>query len=205
MSIDAKKVLVGAPDQSSTTGAVNVAPLGTTLPTDAAAALSGFTPCGYVSEDGVSLAQDYSTNDIKDWSRSTVRSLLDEFTGEVSWTFIQTGYDELCAIFGADHVTRVLADATHGERIDVKIGAHLAEPKCFVFNMKDGDARVRVVLPNAQPVPDGDLTFKANEPISWGCKLTCNADEDGESIYVYTDDGVKASASTTTTTTTTGA
>ena len=38
MAIDAKKVLVGAPNQSSTTGAVNVAPLGTALPTDAKSA-----------------------------------------------------------------------------------------------------------------------------------------------------------------------
>jgi len=192
MAIDAKKVLVGAPDQSSTTGAVNIAPIGTSLPTDATSTLTGFTACGYVSEDGVTLSQNYSTNNIKDWSRATVRTLLDEFTGEITFKFIQTGYDELCAIFGDDHVSQ------DNGKLTVEIGAHLAEPQCFAFNMKDGDAKVRIVLPNAQATPDGDISFVANEPISWGVRLTCNADEDGESIYIYTDPG-------TTTTTTTGA
>lgn len=190
MAIDAKKVLVGAPDQTATTGAVNVAAIGATLPTDAKAALEGFTAAGYVSEDGVTLTQDYSTTNIPDWSRNTVRTLLEEFTGEVEFTFIQTGYEELCAIFGSDHVTKTEASADHGEQLRVSLGAHLAPAGCYVFNMKDGDARVRVVLPNAQPVPNGDLNFVANQPISWGCRLNCNADENGECIYIYTDDGV---------------
>ena len=200
MAIDAKKVLVGAPNQSNTVGAVNIAPIGTTLPTDATTALNGaFEKCGYVSEDGVSLSQNYNTVDIKDWSRKTVRTLLNEFTGQISLKFIQTGYEELCAIFGAENVIKTAATASAGEKLAVKIGAHLPSPKCFVFNMKDGDAKVRIVVPNAQVVPDGDLVFVANDPITWGCKLTCNADADGESIYIYTDDG------TPTTTTTTGA
>jgi len=191
MAIDAKKVLVGAPDQSSATGAVNRAALGTTLPTDAKSALDGsYTPAGYVSEDGASLAQDYSTNDIKDWSRSTVRTLLEEFTGEITFTFIQTGYDELCAIFGDDYVTQ------SGDLIKVSLGAHLAPAGVYVLNMKDGDTRIRVIAPNAQPVPDGDLTFVANEPISWGCKLSCNADENGECIYVLVEETTPSSSGT---------
>lgn len=190
MAIDATKVLVGAPDQSATTGAVNVAPMTAELPTSAVSELTGFTPCGYVSEDGVTLTQDYSTNDLKDWSLGTVRSLLDEFTGEISFAFIQTGYDELCAIFGDDNVSLTEANATHGTQLKVSIGAHLADPAKYVFNMKDGDAKIRIVLPNAQAVPDGDITFVANAPINWGVKLTCNADAAGQSIYIYTDDGV---------------
>ena len=189
MAIDAKKVLVGAPSQSSTTGAVNVAPLGTALPTDASSALSAaFTKTGYVSEDGATLTQDYSTNDIKDWSRTTVRTLLDEFTGEITFTFIQTGYDELCAIFGSDHVPQ------SGDIIKVSLGAHLAPAGVYVLNMKDGDNRIRVIAPNAQPVPDGDLTFVANEPVSWGCKLSCNADADGECIYILVEEVTPSSS-----------
>jgi len=189
MAIDAKKVLVGAPYQPSTTGAVNRAPLGTALPTDASTALSGsYTSAGYVSEDGATLTQDYTTNDIKDWSRTTVRTLLDEFTGEITFTFIQTGYEELCAIFGSDHVSQ------SGDLITVSLGAHLAPAGVFVLNMKDGDTRIRVIAPNAQPVPEGDLTFVANEPISWGCKLSCNADADGECIYIKVEDTTPSSS-----------
>lgn len=191
MAIDAKKVLVGAPDQSSTTGAVNYADTTATMPTDATTALgSAWTPCGYVSEDGMTVSTNYGTTQIKDWSKSTVRTLLDEFTGEVTFAFIQTDYESLCAIFGADNVTRTQASSSHGEQLTVKIGAHLAPAKAYAFNMKDGDARVRVVLPNATPVLNGDLTFVAGEPINWAVRLTCDADANGESIYIHTDDGV---------------
>ena len=89
MAIDPKKVLVGAPDQSPTTGAVNYADTSATRPTSAVSTLTGFTPCGYVSEDGLTLSTDYGTTTIKDWSKSTVRTLLDEFSGTVSFSFIQ--------------------------------------------------------------------------------------------------------------------
>lgn len=181
MAIDAKKILIGAPDQSSTTGAVNYAATTATLPTDATSALSDFTSCGYVSEDGVTLTPTFNTTNIKDWSRATVRTLLEEFTGEVTFGFIQTDYESLCAIFGSDHVTQ------SGDAIAIKMGAHMAPAKAFAFNMKDGDAKVRIVLPNAQAVIDGDITFVANQPINWGVKLTCGADEYGESIYIYVD------------------
>lgn len=191
MAIDAKKVLVGAPDQSATTGAVNYAATTATLPTDATSTLgNGFTSCGYVSEEGLTISTDYGTVPIKDWSKSTIRTLLDEFTGEVTFSFIQTDYESLCAIFGAEYVTKTNATSSHGEQITVKIGAHLATPKAYVFNMKDGDARVRVVLPNATPKLNGDLTFVAGEAINWAVLLDCGADASGESIYIYTDDGV---------------
>ena len=191
MAIDAKKVLVGAPDQSPTTGAVNYADTTATLPTDATSVLgNAFSKCGYVSSDGVTIAASYSTTDLKDWSLSTVRTLLDEFTGEVTFSFIQTDYESLCAIFGDDNVERTAATAQHGEQIRVKIGAHMAPAKAYVFNMKDGDARVRVYLPNAQALLDGDLTFVAGDPITWSVRLECSADANGESIYIFTDDGV---------------
>ena len=191
MAIDATKVLVGAPDQSATVGAVNYAPTNTTLPTDASSALGqGFTKCGYVSEDGLVISTDYGTKQIKDWSKSTVRTLLDEFTGEVTFSFIQTDYESLCAIFGSENVVKTNATSTQGTRITVKIGAHIAGAKAYVFNMKDGNAKVRVVLPNATPTLNGDLTFNAGDAINWSVKLTCGADVNGESIYIYTDDGV---------------
>ena len=191
MAVDSKKIIIGAPDQA-TTGAVAYAELGTTLPTTATETLSGWTDGGYVSEDGVSVTPSFSTTDIKDWSRATVRTLLDEFTGEVKFAFIQTDYDSLVGIFGEDNV------AQSGTALSVKIGARMAPAKAWCFSMKDGDARARIVLPNAQPVVDGDLTFVANEPITWSVSLKCAADENGDAIIILADEG-------TTTTTTTGA
>jgi len=198
MALDSKKIIIGAPDQS-TTGAVSFADTSATMPTTAIATLSGeWDDGGYVSEDGVAVTPSFSTTDIKDWSRNSVRTLLDEFTGEVKFAFIQTDYDSLVAIFGSASVSKTDATAGHGEQITVKMGARMAPAKAWCFSMKDGDARARIVLPNAQPVIDGDLTFVANEPIKWSVSLKCNADSNGDSIIILTDDGE-------TTTTTTGA
>lgn len=194
MGINAKNILIGAPDQSATTGAVCYGDMNSDkLPTDAVSQLdASFKSGGYVSDAGVSITPEYSTTDIKDWSRNTVRTLLQEFNGEVSFAFIQTDYDTLVAVFGEDAVELTPANGQHGAQVTVKMGAHMAKARSYVFNMKDGDARVRVVLPNAQPVFDGSLTFAADAPISWSVKLKCSADADGEAIYIYTDDGEKA-------------
>ena len=197
MAVDSKKILIGAPDQS-TTGAVAFAEVGTSLPSTAIDTLGGaWTDSGYVSQDGVSVTPTYSTTDIKDWSRATVRTLLDEFTGEVKFAYIQTDYASLVALFGEDNVTKTDAAAGHGEQIKVKMGPRMAPAKAWCFSMKDGDARVRIVLPNAQPVLDGDLTFVASEPITWGVLLKCGVDANGDAIIILADDGA--------TTTTTGA
>lgn len=191
MAVDAKSVLVGAPEQA-VTGAVNFAAIGTALPTDATSALTGFTDAGYVSQDGLTLTPDYSTTDINDWSGAVVRTLLESFTGEISWTFIQTSENELKALLGEDNVTVTAANTTHGKQLAIAMGAELAPERSYAFKMKDGDAKVLIVCPNAQIIPDGDITFVANDAISWGCKLSCHPDASGKSIYIYTDDGVKS-------------
>ena len=189
MAVDAKSVLVGAPDQA-VTGAVNYAAIGTTLPTSAGAALTGFTDAGYVSQDGLTLTPEYSTTDINDWSGATVRTILETFTGEISWTFIQTSEAELKALIGEDNVTVTPATVSHGTQLAISMGAELAPERSYAFKMKDGDAKVLIVAPNAQIIPDGDISFVANDAISWGCKLSCHPDATGKSIYIYTDDGV---------------
>lgn len=189
---DAKKVLVGAPEQSGVSGAVARAPLGTTIPETARDTLDAltFVRGGYVSSDGVTVTPDLSTTSITDWSGSEVRKLLESFAGTIAFEFIQTGADEATLIFGEDNVEVTAATATHGEQVKIKIGAHLPEAGVWVFSMKDGDALVKVVAPNAQPTTVNELGLVANDAIKYGTELSCYPDADGESIYILTDDGV---------------
>lgn len=193
MAVDNTKIIIGAPDQA-TTGAVAFADLDAELPTTATSQLDSgtWTDGGYVSENGVTVTPTFSTTDIKDWSRASVRTLLNDFIGEVKFAFIQTDYDSLVGIFGEDYVSQ------NGDGITVKIGARMAPAKAWCFSMKDGDQRARIVLPNAQPVIDGDISFVANAPITWGVSLKCSADENGDAIIIITDEEAE-------TTTTTGA
>ena len=60
--------------------------------------------------------------------------------------------------------------------------------------MKDGDARMVIVVPKGQVTENGETSFVSNGAVSWPVTLSCYPDESGKSIYVYTDDGEVESA-----------
>lgn len=188
-------VRVGAPDQL-TTGAIKHAPIGTTLPTLSSITASGvaldseFEGNEYVSEDGLTLSPSISTTDIKDWSGATVRKVLETFDGTLSWTMISTNAGALGVAFGAEHVTTSAATSAHGTQVMVELGAYLPEAQSWVFLMKDGNARIVVIVPNGQVTEVGEVTFAANAAIGWNVTLSTYPDESGNSIYILTDDGV---------------
>ena len=179
-------VRVGAPDQK-VTGAIKHAPVGTALPdltdiTKAAVTLNtAFTGDEYVSEDGLTLSPSRSTTEIKDWSGSTVRKVLESFDGTLAWTMIA---------FGADHVTTAAATTTHGAQVKAALGAYLPEEQAWVFLMKDGDARIVIAVPDGQITEVGEVTFASNNAVGWNVTLSCYPDAAGNSIYIMTDDGV---------------
>lgn len=190
MAVDATKVLIGAPDQVGT-GAILSAPLGTVLPTNARMpVLPAFVGSGYVSQDGVALTPEYSTTDIIDWSGAVVRRLLESFNGTIAWSHIQWDADSLRNAFGSDNVTVTAKSAVAGEQIAVKIGAHLPDPKSWVFKMKDGKSLIRIVVPNGQVTSVDEMVFNKQNAIPLPVSLACYPDANGESIYIYTDDGV---------------
>ena len=196
-------VRVGAPDQK-TTGAILHAPIGTTLPTlssitKAAVTIDqAFTGNEHVSEDGLTLAPSVSTTDIKDWSGATVRKVLESFDGTLSWTMISTNAGAMGVAFGASHVTTSAATATHGAQTRTELGAHLPDSQSWVFLMKDGDARIVIVVPNGQVTEVGEVTFASNSAVGWQVTLSTYPDAYGECIYIMTDDGVVTSSSSTT-------
>ena len=190
-----KDVRVGAPEQN-VTGAIKRAPVGTTLPTLSSISSSGVTLDAafkgnfYVSEDGLTLAPSKSVTDIKDWSGSVVRKVLESFDGTLAWTMISTNENSLGVAFGADHVDTQAAGADHGAQTKVALGAHLPDPESFVFLMKDGDARIVIIVPNGQVTEVSEVTFASNAAVGWAVTLSTYPDENGESIYILTDDGV---------------
>lgn len=188
-------VRIGAPEQK-TTGAIKHAPVGTTLPVLSDIGTSGvtldpaFVGDEYVSEDGLTLSPSMSTTNIKDWSGTVVRKLLEEFDGTLSWTMISTNEDTLKIAFGDDYVTSAAASSAHGAQVRAALGAHLPDTQSWVFLMKDGDARVVIVVPNGQITEVGDVTFVSNNAIGWQVTLSTYPGSDGNSIYIMTDDGV---------------
>lgn len=200
MAVDANKVRIGTPDQL-TTGAILCAPLGTAVPTldsitPAAVKLDpAFKDAGYASSDGVTMTPDYSTNDITEWGGSMVRRVLETFTGEISFTLIQTDDMSFKMALGDEHVEAMDATNKHGNQVSAKFGAHLPEAKAWVFKMKDGAARMLIVVPNGQVTSLDEVTFNSTDPVGWAVTVSCYPDADGESIYVLTDDGQLSASS----------
>lgn len=190
MGLNAKKVFAPTPLQSATTGAVAVAPEGTAMPTDARTALtSAWDDSGYVSEDGLSVTITRSTTPIRDWSKAAVRNLLTEFGGAIAVAFLQV--DEFAAkrMFGDGNVTVTAATTTTSEVIKISIGAELPPIEAWCFSMKDGDARIRVLVPRGQMTDVNQIDFKPDAGNVIGGTLTAYDDGTGKSIYFIYDDG----------------
>ena len=187
-------VRIGAPDQG-TTGAILHAPVGTALPTMASISKTGVTVNGaftgneYVSEDGLTLSPARSTTDIKDWSGSVVRKVLESFDGTLSWTMISTDKNALEIAFGSKHLTFSTANSSHGNQVQAALGAYLPDEYAWVFLMKDNDARIVIAVPDGQVTEVGDVTFASNAAVGWNVTLACYPDSTGNSIYIITDDG----------------
>lgn len=193
MGTNAKKVFIGLAEQSSTTGALARGNVLTTIPTDITAAqtaIASWATSGYVSEEGASLSTSISTTDIREWNRNTVRRLLEEFDGTVTLTLIQLDGESAKQCFGADNVTVTPANNTHGEQLHINLGAHLDAPQGWALRMKDGDMKMLVLIPNGQVTSGVDITFAANAAINLPITISANDDGTGESIHIYTDDGV---------------
>lgn len=194
MAVDAKNVLVGTADQA-TTGAILSAPLGTTLPSGVSDALDkAFTDSGYVSNDGLTFTADNSTSDINEWNGALVRRLLESQDVTLSWAHLETNVASLRNAFGDNNVSTTPATADHGETIKVSIGSSLPAAKSWVFRLKDGDHRILIVVPNGQITSMDDVSFVANDAITWPVTLSTYPDSTGKNVYIYFDDGKTVAA-----------
>lgn len=201
MGLDAAKVYIGTADQSATTGAISSGAIVETIPNtidEALTAIEGFTSSGYVSEDGLSMSTDYGTQGIREWNGNLVRTILESFTGEMSWSSIQLDEASAKQAFGNENVTATAATAEHGTQLKIGIGAHLPETKSWGFRMKDGNARAVVFIPRGQVTAVDSIDFTATDAIALPVTLSCYDDGTGNSIYIFFDDGTVVTGKATT-------
>lgn len=190
MSVDSTNVLTGAPDQL-TTGPILSAPLGTVLPDDALATIDpAFKDSGYISQEGMNLTPERTTETIRDWSGAIIRSILNEFGATIAWSHLETNEASLKNYFGDDNVTVTAAGVSNGKQLAAQLKAAELPRKAWVFKIKDGDNRVLVVVPDGQVTETGEVSFTKAGAIQWPCTMTTYPDASGVHVYVYTDDGV---------------
>lgn len=175
----ANNTLVGAP--LSATGGVLVGTAGATLPTSATGTLTGFKALGLIGEDGLSETADRSTEQVRAWGGSLARTLQTEFGLMYTFQFIETTPDVLRAIHGVANVT----EGTTASELAIKINKEQLPKLPYVFEVKDGENRIRIVIPQGQITNVGDITYSHNDIIRYEVTISCYADDAGNEGYKY--------------------
>ena len=180
MAINSDLVYVGVPDR--VTGSVMSAPKGTALPTDASTAPGvEFKDSGYITEDGCTLADAQTWNDIKDWGGDTVRKIKIASDVTLATSFLELNADSAKAGFGDANVTDT------GGKLAIKLTTAEPERKAWLVNMLDGEKYLRIVIPDGQVTDRGDMTFTRQGAVTIPVTIACAPDASGVAAYIYAE------------------
>ena len=186
-----QNVIAGKP---LATGGILSGPLLSPLPTDTVAAVdAAIVGVGYISEDGVSMTIGRETDKIKAWGGDVVKIVQSEHSVTYQYTMIESARAEVNReVYGEPNVTATVATTTHGNLLAIKVTAEQLPHMVRVIEIKDGDARIRIVLPDSQITEVGDITYQDASIIAYPVTVEAFPDSAGVKAYKYTDDGKKA-------------
>ena len=144
------------------------APAGTALPATADAALSAaWEEVGYVSQDGLTVAVNATTEGIKDWANRIVRMVVTDSDETAQASVITTTEETLATVLGEDNVSVAGGTITAGLTLST-----LPPEEAFLFRMKDGDDMIIIGCTKGQITALENLTFQPGSAISWTPTIT---------------------------------
>lgn len=166
------------------TGAVFVAPKGTTLPTDATTALDAavFTCLGYVSEDGLENQNELDVSEIKAWGGSIVYRSLNGLTDNFVLKLIESeNEDVLKTVYGDNNVT---VDGSGNIKVDIK--AEDPQEKVWVFDLAlRGNRAKRIVIPDGAITSRDAITYNDSDAIAYGITVSAYPDSNAKTHTEY--------------------
>jgi len=180
-TMNAAEVTVGA---AKVTGAIFVAPKGTTLPTDATTTLnSAFKMLGYTSDAGVTVSESSNSEDIRAWEgRAKVYTAKTEYTEQVSFMPIQCNADVAKLTWGDDMVT---VDSNSGA-IEAKHHGGTLDTVAIVIETAPREGIVRRYAGVFQLTERGDQTLDGTQVDGRQLTFDAIADENGVTMHEYT-------------------
>ena len=180
MGNTATNVTTGKPNIS---GAVFVAPKGTTAPTSATSSLSGSFVClGYVSEDGLTNANDMDVSAIKAWGGMIVYRSLNELNDTFALTLIESeNVDVLKAVYGDSNVT-VDSDG----QIHVAVKSEDPQERVWVFDLSlRGSKAKRIVITDGAITSRGEITYNDSDAVGYSITVSAYPDSNGKTHDEY--------------------
>lgn len=174
-TMDASQVTVGS---AKSTGAIFVAPKGTSLPTDATTALgSAFSLLGFTSDAGVQISESSSSDSIRAWEgRLEVYNVRTEYTESVSFMPIQCNAEVAKLTWGDD---KVVVDSQTGAITANHHGGTL-EPVVIAIETTPREGIVKRYVGTFQLSERGEQTLDGTQVD--GRQLTFNAIGDSNGI-----------------------
>lgn len=157
------------------TGAVSVAPEGTTAPTTAISALdAAFKTVGYITQDGVTESRERSVSNIVAWQNSdVVRTVITEASIKLMFGMLETNADSVklfygSAVSGVDGSVQIVPGQTGGRQ-------------SFVVDYVDGSSLVRLYIPHGEVVEVDDVVLTSGDAVVYS--VTIQAFPDATSGY----------------------
>lgn len=174
-------VAIGKPKQVS--GVVYIAPKGTTLPTDATAALDpAFVSIGMLSDDGIENEPSIDTTDVTEMGGTNALTVVSGYSETLAFTMIETTAAGLKLLYGDGSVT-----GTDSTTLTAKHTQPDSTGKVVVCEilMAGWDHVKRLVVPDATVSDRDSITYAASDAVGYGVTLACNADADGVTMTEY--------------------
>lgn len=176
MANTATNVSTGKPNIS---GAVYVAPLGTTVPTSPTSTLdpTKYTCLGYVSEDGLENSNEMDVSAIKAWGGMIVYRSLSELEDAFSLALIESeNIDVLKTVYGDSNVT-----TTGSGDIQVDVKADDPQEKVWIFelSLRGGRAK-RIIVPDGAITAREAITYNDSDAIAYGITVSAYPDSSGQ-------------------------
>lgn len=185
MSADNNLILAGvAGGGTSGTALMRVAPLGTAMPTSAAASLdNAFLDPGWITEDGLKKAVSVESTKINAFGSSgPVRILKTSVETTFEIAFLESNPVSL-AIYNELALDTLTPDASG--RFDFTEGSPRTQKYAAVFDLVDGANAIRAVVPNFEVTDKKEFEIKAGAAVQYGVTLTAYPGGDGVAIHWY--------------------
>lgn len=172
------------------TGGITIFEAGATLPTDVTPAVpSNGTRLGLVADDGLRPSGERSSTPIYDWGGDLIYSPQENHSTAFQFKLYSTyDADVLKEAFGSENVSTI-GDLTIVRETGSPLGIHP-----WMFDMRDGDKRVRIKSTEAQVTGITEGPFVRNGLQSFDCTLTCYKDVNGDKAVRYYNKAAAAGA-----------